>query len=154
MSGKSYGIILATIVAAFIIGRYSAPEKIKIETKTITVQSEKSSTDDSKEQEKIITNIKRKDGTEVTRTRFINKSEQVNQVSSETKQITSEKKEITSRRGVIISFLAGAPLTLSTSPRFVGGASFVAPLFGPIFIGGTAIVTPEVYGLMSLGLEF
>jgi hypothetical protein len=142
--------IAALILSAFLAGRFSAPEKIKIQKETVTVASEVRDEEKSGEKVEVTTQITRPDGTKISRTRLETKHDSKIETSKETLNETKEKKEITNRQGVVVSALIGLPLTdLSKGPVY--GASFSKQFIGPIHLG--AFMFTDMRVGISLGLE-
>lgn len=142
----------AVTALSFIVGRYSAPEKIKIEKETATETESAKSSNDKKDQEKIETTVKRKDGTEITRIRYITKTEVIKEESKAALAVSKETKTIENRRGVVVQALIGLPLNSSILSGPVFGAAFNKQILGPINIGAFAFTDMRVG--ISLGLEF
>jgi hypothetical protein len=147
MKIKSISIIIV-IVVSFIVGRYSAPEKIKIEEKKVVAEAEKVFIDNQVETAKTTTSISKPDGTLYTRTKTTTKAKE-----SASKQLTrsedlSKNTEIINRSGVTVSVLAASNFSSLLTPTY--GVSVSKPIIGPIVIGAFGLVNGTV-GL-SLGL--
>lgn len=142
---KSFLLVGALVSAAYIAGRYSAPEKIKIETKTqikeVMIKDEHTDSDTRKS----VTEITRPDGTTIKRTRSERAKITDSSLRREDVKQTEEKKEIENRRGVVVQFLAAAP-----GPVY--GAAFTKQFLGPINIG--AFMFTDMRIGISLGFEF
>ena len=149
MKTRTVRILIALVVASFFAGRFSAPEKVKIETRTVTVEAEKTNDEDNSETTKTVTAIHKPDGTILTRTKDKIVHNKKSETEKEIKQVSSVTKEVTIRRGVVVSLLAGASLPLSQ--QF--GASVTKEILGPINLGVWVIPTNKSAGI-SLGLEF
>ena len=147
------------MAASYLCGRYSAPEKIRIETKIekqiVEVQVEKRDEEKSGEKTEVITQIIRPDGTKISRTRIEARHESNAKSEASTETKVSEKidktKEITNRSGVAVNILAGLPLA-SITHGLVYGASFTTPFFGPIEIGAWGFTDMRIG--ISMGLRF
>lgn len=136
------GIVLAALLIA--IGRFTAPEKVRVETKTITVEveKEKQATDtktktvenDNKDGSKTITTVTDTSTHTTTNTDIDTKSDSV-------------KETTYAKDGVTISALAGIDVT-NPSKGFVYGASLSKPILGPISI----IVEGQSNKVISVGL--
>lgn len=145
---------LGALVAAYLAGRYGAPdsEKMKKENTTLTTEianlkkqlSESSDHQRASEQTKTVLSIDKKDGDRITLTKYeakrasnsqTTKDLSVNQsVQTQTDSKTVEEKEIKNRRGGVFSLHAIVPLnSFSTSPVY--GATFTVPVMGPIHAG-------------------
>lgn len=151
--------LVALVLTAFAFGRYTAPEKVKIEKEIVTVESAKKedskhvSTDLSRDKrvEKVITEIVRPDGTRETSTRVVedtstakrsdtaaNSREESNKASIEKSSETIEY----GRNKLSLAVLAGA------APSFSGGLSF-----GPLAYGGHVqknLLGPITFGVWAL----
>lgn len=150
MSEKTFFIIGALIAAAFLFGRYSAPEKIKIETKTVTVEVQKESQTAASDAIVVTTTVSRPDGTKITRVKNEIKHELSAMKSIANAQSETMKKEITNRRCVVVSGLVGG--SISFPPILIYGVSVTKPILGPITVGAWGL-TNATFGI-SAGLEF
>lgn len=128
------GIIL--LLAAFATGRYTAPEKVKVETKTVEVEKVK---------EKIKTVVvKNPDGSSTTTT-IVDRDSSKGKETDTTKEVDNKKSSTS------ISALAGIDIT-NPAKGYVFGAHVSKRLLGPIEFG--------VFGLtngtagISAGLRF
>jgi hypothetical protein len=164
-------LIVGALVAAFLAGRYSAPERVTEdkENSSLAIENtrlkklleENTEKLTELERSKDTLKIERPDGTTITRTHsgtkkrsneHVSKIENLNQVSSSESSISSrDKKVIENRRGVNVSVLAGAPLT-DFSYGLVYGASVSKQFLGPFSLGAWAFTDLRL-GL-SLGMEF
>lgn len=136
-------IVSVSLATAFAAGRYSLPEKIRIETKTVEVEKKSDSKDTDAQKnthKKTITKETIKpDGTKtvttvvtddsVASTKTIDK-----QVDLTNKDISSVSEKSHSSDKVTISALGGVSFNSST-PVFVYGASVSKPILGPITVG-------------------
>ncbi len=154
--------VIATVVAAlffFALGRWSAPEKIKIEKETITIEAERL---DNKTHVRIdenrnitIVEITKPDGTKIKKkTIIIDKNSDTRDEASKDTTVTTltkETKTITKGSKVTISALGGLHLTNIKGPVVYGG-HISRPILGPVTVG--------IFGLsngivgMSIGLQF
>lgn len=147
---KSYSILLLSAIAlAFLIGRFTAPEKIKIETKTVTVQVEKIAENSASDSMVITTTISKPDGTKISRTKNEIKHELSTMKTIANAQSEMVKKEITNRSGVVVSGMVGID-GISFPTSLIYGVSVIKPILGPISIGAWGL-TDKTFGL-SLGL--
>lgn len=149
MDSKTVTIIAALIIAGFMIGRFSAPEKIKIETKTITVEVEKIAEAKSVDTSVITTSIQRPDGTKIARQRNVNKKEVRVEHEATNSGMVSITKEVTNRRGVVVSIIGG--IDLLALPKISYGASVAKPVLGPLNLG-VWYLTNSTFGV-SIGVE-
>lgn len=132
------GIII--IIIAFCAGRYSSPEKIKTEIKTVEVEKIV-----TKIQHQTITIRENKDGSKDTVIITDTKSDQTDKAKSKT-----DEKEVTlSKDKLNISLLAGGSLPF-TSP--IIGVSLQKNFIGPITLGGWLLNNST--GGLSIGINF
>lgn len=130
------GIVI--IVVAFYCGRYSAPERIKTETKIVEVEKEVIKTE-----YKTVRIKENKDGSKETIiVSESNSQEKAKQKSSE------EKKEILKNGSTYVSLLFGA----STVPHLNYGLSVQRDVLGPFTIGVWGLTNAN-FGA-SIGLRF
>ena len=130
MTAKQYEIIAALILTAFIIGRYSAPEKIVTETKTVTVEVEKKDVEKEANQEKTVTEIKYPSGETVTRTKVRHDTVSLLKESNSDKVMTDDKKTVENNAGTSFSVMAGVK-----DWSLIYGISATKPILGPITLG-------------------
>lgn len=157
MSSKALiitAIVLFALGAA--IGRYTVPEKVRVETKIVTVEKKtENKNTDVKDHKKItVIEIDNKDGSKTKTTTTTDDSDKrVNDKTTDSID-TSQSSVTETIRGsskVTISLLAGTKLSFSANPIVFGGI-ISKPLLGPI--------TVSVYGLsdasggFGLGLQF
>lgn len=167
-------IIIGLVILAvgFAFGRYSAPEKIKIEKETVIVEkttketkeNAKTHTGRDKKYRKIIVELVHPDGTKETRTEIVedtttNRVTEKRTDSREENDSTTTSKETktieTGRSKLIVSAMAGPSLSLS-SGLSLGPISYGAHIqrnfLGPIMIGAWGLSSGT--GGFSLGLMF
>lgn len=130
---------VSVIVVAFAFGRYSAPEKIKIEKQIVEVEKKTKDTESEKNKHKHtkVTEIVRPDGTKETTTEIIedSQSEHKSNETAERDKTTSESKEVTkSGAAVRVMIMSGIDVTNIKSMPFYG-ANISANVLGPISIG-------------------
>lgn len=156
------------VLTAFAFGRFSAPEKVKIETKTVTVETQKKETLDATKQvddknrrvETETTELVRPDGSKETRTKTVEttqdqstrETEHADSETRESTRATEVSKEITSKTGRIsIVVLGGFKLNdLTSGPRLGGYVG--RNLLGPITVGVWGM--NDLSGGIALGLSF
>lgn len=151
---------LSALLTAFAAGRFTVPEKIKIETKTVEVEKKtdvtKTDTDRDRHRETTTTQVKRPDGTVETTTKLVEDDTTKRKTDSKQTQTdsiteTASKEIVRGSSPVTISALGGIPLSFSSiTPVF--GAAVTKPLLGPIAIGLWGLSSREVGA--SLGLTF
>lgn len=168
MNTKSIlGAILALGVA-FAFGRYTAPEKVKIEKEIVTVESTtkeekkevKTDAQRDKRVEKVTTEVVRPDGTKETTTRIVEDSKTTRQTDSgtdsreESRKASTEKSSETIEYGrdkLSLSMLAGAPISFTSGLGvIVYGGHIHRNFLGPISIGVWGLSNGT--GGFSLGL--
>jgi len=141
---------LGALVAAYLAGRFSAPVRVKVETKTEFVERVVIQKVESEEKTKTITEVTRPNGTKLKRTRIESKRDSVLSASKDS-QLKREEKKITEyRRGVSVSALVGVPLD-NLAKGVVYGASLQKHFIGPLILGAWAF-TDLRFGL-SVGIE-
>ena len=143
------------IVVAFAVGRYSGPEKIKVETKIVTVEKDtKTDTSDTQDHKKItIVDTTKPDGTK-TKTTTIVDDKEAQDTKTETDQTTTKESQTTEitkgSNKVLVSGLIARNLSSFASPIY--GASISKPILGPLYIGAFGL-TDKTIGV-SIGLMF
>lgn len=154
-------IVVVALAGSFAAGRYLAPQKIKIETKTVEViktviQKEKAVQKDT-HKETTITETTKPDGTKETKTVVVEdnkiKKDTTTVKHEDTTTNTDTKKEIvktTSRLN--ISALAGVPISLQGLGSFTVGAHVSKDLIGPVSFGVWGLSSGTVG--ISAGLTF
>lgn len=151
---SKYLALAGAIIAAFFFGRFSAPEKIKTEKIALTQASSTNSKEQDSTQQKIVTQINRKDGTIIYRTRYIKSQEQLQSSTKENSTYTDDKKEVTNRRGVVVSLLVGTPIDLGLLSTVIG-VSVQKEILGPINVGTWGIENKgSITAGLSVGMEF
>lgn len=154
--------VIAYLVAAltiFAFGRWSAPEKIRIEKETLKVDVEKTDTTTriKVDENKRITEVEivKPDGTVIKKKTVDigNSSETNNQNSTEKNktELTKETKVVERNGRITLSMIAGLEISNLKGPVAFGG-HITKPIFGPITLGAFGLSNGMV-GL-SLGLQF
>lgn len=142
-----YKIIIAVVALAvsFAVGRYTVPEKVKIETKV--VQVEKQDTDKDTHKKTIVTVVQKpngeKDSTTTTTVDVVSKTDSIISDKSDT------TKQITKGSSTTLSLLGGYNLNNNT-PTY--GLSVTKPVLGPVTIGAFGLNNGTVGA--SVGLTF
>jgi len=151
-------IVVVSLATSFAFGRYSVPEKIKIETKIVEVEKK---TDDKKiiDKEKkhvktITTETDKPDGTKVitsvTTDDSIEDDKTTDVSTDDIKKDTDTVKEVTKGSSkVTVAALGGIDFT---NGHYIFGASVDKPLLGPITFGLFGFSDLR-FGI-SLGLQF
>ena len=152
MSTKTILIIAAiALLTAFAVGRWSAPEKVKIQTVTVENKTDdkKVNTDDHKVT--TITETDKPDGTK-TKVTVISDNKDTQLVDKKTDDLTqTTTKEVDrSSSKVTISALAAANITKLGAPIY--GGSISKPILGPITVGAFGFQNGMIG--VSLGLSF
>ena len=141
------GVLMAI---AYLCGRYSSPEKITVDkTKDLMISElQRQIAFRSTHKTKVITTIKKPDGTYITRTkieyRYLTVS--VHDESKQSHNIESFHSVTENRRGVVVQGLIG----FDGKPIY--GAAFNKQVFGPLNVGAFGFTDLRVG--VSLGLEF
>lgn len=164
--------VLAAILAlgvAFAFGRYTAPEKVKIEKEIVKVEDTRKeetknvSTDSQRDKrvEKVTTEVVRPDGTRETTTRLVEDTKSTRSRDSatdsreESHTASTEKSSETieyGRNKLSLSVLAGAPISFSSGPgSMIYGGHISRNFLGPITIGVWGLSNGT--GGFSLGLS-
>lgn len=140
-------VILSTLmlVTSFAIGRWSAPERVKIETHTVEVEkktdSSQSASDRDRKRETTKTEVTRPDGTVEKTEKTVETTETHKETdrrdTSESARSNETSKEVTHASAkVTIAALAGVRLSsLTTASPVLYGAQVYRPVLGPIGIG-------------------
>lgn len=122
------------MVIAFVFGRYSAPEKIKIEKQTVTVEVEKVKSENQTDLNATVTSIHKPDGTVITRKKISSLTKNSITQNTAKEHLTQEKTEII--KGSNVNVMALGAIDLSSLTRgIVYGVSISRPILGPITIG-------------------
>lgn len=153
-------LIAIALTTSYAVGRFSAPEKIKIETKIVTVEKKVTDTDTTVDKDRhkkvVVVEETKPDGsktktttiTDDTTTKSDKKTKETDAVVKKEDQV----KEITRPSSkVTISAMGGVNLSLAGNP-LVYGASVSKTILGPISLGAFYL-TPGITGL-SVGLTF
>lgn len=144
-------IAIAVLVAAFAVGRYTAPEKVKIETKVVEIEKQVVVHDTTTKKKVTHIVITHPDGTkeETTITEDITKEKDKTSNTHEDKQETV-KEETKSSSKLTLSALAG--VHVSSSPDLVYGGMVSKQVLGPISIGLWGLTDKSVGA--SVGVSF
>lgn len=127
--------ILAIVTISVAIGRYTVPEKVRIETKIVEVEKKttQSDIDKNKHKDTVVTVVKAKDGSEVTTTHITedtNTDSKVNTVLTDDKT-TDKTKEVT-RGSSPTTIAALAAVNFTGTPSIAYGLSVQKPVLGPL----------------------
>lgn len=147
-------VAVISLATAYGFGRWSAPEKIKIETKTVTVEvtTEKKETDKDTHKKTTVKEVTKPDGSKEKITEIVEdtttktKTKSKDKVSEVTESVT-EKTYSTSK--VTVLALAGVPIT-GGLPDF--GLSVSKPILGPISISIGMFKSGLIFGGLGLTL--
>lgn len=155
---SKFFLALICLLSAYAFGRFSAPERVKIETRIVEIEkkTDDKETNASRDKHKTTTTTEttRPDGTKETTT-VVTEDSQTNKASAEhsveerEKESTSLKEVTRSSSKVTIAAMYGIPIT-GGLPAYGGMIS--RPLLGPI-TGGLFYLTPNVIGGI-VGLTF
>ena len=125
------------LLTAYGFGRWSAPEKVKIQEKLVYVEkkTENTQTDRDKHKKQVTTIVTHKDGTTTTTTTTVEDTK-TDRKTAETDTINVDKSkttEITRGAKTTVSLLAGTNIS---SPLGIDyGIAVSKPILGPITIG-------------------
>lgn len=156
-------IILSALalVTAFAFGRWSAPEKVKIETKTVEVEKKtehtQSDTDRNRKRETTKTEVTRPDGTVEKTEKTVDTTETHKETDrkdvTSTETTTEASKEVTAGTAkVTVAAMAGIDLAPGTRPPVMYGAMVSKPILGPITVGVWYLTAPAIGA--TVGLTF
>lgn len=131
-------ICVAALGTAFVIGRWSLPAKVVIQTKTVEVEkkSTQANTDQAKHQDVTTVTVKNKDGSETITTHAVtdtntDKSVSTKLVDNTTTQTSKETTYSTSK----ITILALAATDITNPTKLTYGISLSRPVLGPLSVG-------------------
>lgn len=143
---QKVSLVSAACLVVFAAGRYSAPEKVKIEVRTVEVEKkvEQVVSDTDKHKETTVTETVKPDGTKETTTKTVEDTrKKTDDKSKDTTDVRVDSVQETTRGSskVTISALVGAPLSLSGPLLPVYGGAITKPILGPLTLG--------IFGLSS-----
>lgn len=147
-------IVSIAILAAFATGRFTVPEKVRIETKYVKVEkkTEKTVTDKDTKKKTVIHEVTHPDGKKEKITEIVEESEST--TKKNTKEKIAEKnessKEVTRGDSKVTVSVLSAISTSGGLPDF--GLAITKPVLGPITIGIFGFRSALVGA--SLGLTF
>lgn len=158
MTKKQWCLWAGALLVSFSFGRWSGPEKIKIEKQIVEVEK-KSTTKDTeaernKHKETTVTEVTKPDGTKETTTHTVEETSTDKKTgesdSVESSRASSETKEIEKSSGkTTLSVMAGTNIS---NPKVVYGAAAYHPILGPIGVGIWAFTDTTFGG--SIGISF
>ena len=141
---------VTSAVVIFAAGRYTTPEKVRIETKIVEVEKKTTDTQRDKHKETVVVEKTNPDGSKETTTTVVEDTKTDRKTETDknkSSDVVQEKTQGTDK--VTISALGGIDLTTN---KAIFGGSATKPILGPITIG--------VFGLSngsagaSVGLTF
>lgn len=161
-----YKVILTIVAVAtvFAIGRYTAPEKIRIEKQIIEVEKKTENKNTDKNQDKhtktIIVEVTKPDGTKETTTTITDDTKtdtktNVTRTDDTNKSEIDIKEVIRNHSVVTINALTGTSFSISPTPTMgpaIFGAHITKSILGPITVGGWGLSNGT--GGVSVGLTF
>lgn len=146
-------IIVVLLLASFAGGRWLAPEKVRVETKTVEVEKKIDKIDKTtdKHKEAVIVEVVKPDGTKETTTKTV---EDV-KVKIDTKEVvldtvTTDKTKEVAGSSAKVTIAAMGGLTRDFSPVY--GAAVSKPILGPVTVGAWGL-SNLTFGA-SVGLTF
>jgi len=147
------GIVI--VATAFAFGRYSAPERVRTEVKTVEVEkkTETKESNTNRHKETTTVTITKPDGSTETTTKT---TEDTNlktdsKLVDDTTKSSDTTKEVT-RGGNKLSIAALSGINYSKPDQLIYGASVSKELIGPITLGAFGL-TDKTVGI-SIGLNF
>lgn len=149
MTKLAIGLIVVLVSVA--VGRFTAPEKVRIETKIVQVDKKTEDKDIDKHEHKVTKTVTNKDGTTETTTVSDTDTGIADKKTDNSYSSKDTEKEVT--RGsskVSISALAGLDIHSPGTPVYGGAVS--KSILGPIGVGAWGL-TDGVFGA-SLSLTF
>ncbi len=156
---KAMGFVGVVLVSAA-VGRYTAPEKVKIETKTVEVIKEVKVTDETKtkNRDRITTGVTdtKPDGEKIETITVIEKDADSTKTDVTTtrddSKSTDQIKEVTKSTGRLnLSVLAGVNVTNPGNGMLYGG-NISRDILGPISLGAWGLTNG--IGGVSVGITF
>ena len=143
------GVLILAVV--FAVGRYTAPEKVRVETKIVEVEKKTEDKNTKKNEHKKVVIVKNPDGTTTTTiTDDTNTDITDHKTDDIAKSETQSKETSKGDNSVTISALAGINVLHGGTPIYGGQIS--KPLLGPVVIGVWGLTNAT--GGVSLGLRF
>ena len=134
MDTKWLVIGVVVLLGAFAAGRWSAPEKVKIQTVTVEKKTDDKKSDTEDHKKITVTETTKPDGTK-TKTTVItddrNTKTEDKSTDDTTKTMTKEVDKSTSK--VTISMLAAENLSSPSIPIY--GVAITKPILGPLTVG-------------------
>jgi hypothetical protein len=154
-----YKIIIAVVAlaSAFATGRWLAPNKTVVVTKTVTVDTKKdeTKTDAKKNTKTVKTETDKPDGTKViTTVTTTNSDTQSASNSTEKEKVDAETSKTTSRSTshLILSGMVGIPVSFGGAVTPIYGGQIYKEVLGPVGIGAWYLSNNNAG--MSVGLSF
>lgn len=151
-----YQALIATgaVAAAFAAGHFSAPERIKIETKIVEVEKKVTSKDDKKNTHKTTTTTTTTDSNGIKKTTTVVTEDTASDNKTninDTIHVAADAQKSVDRGGssVTVSALGGIDFT---NGHYVFGAAVTRPIIGPLTLGAWGLTNAT--GGVSVGLTF
>lgn len=153
------GLVICGVVAVcfFSLGRYTVPETVKVVTKTVEVEKkvEDNKSDTDKHKETITVTKQKPDGTKETTTKTVEdtrKKTDDKQTDTSEVRVHSDSETVRGASKVSLSFLAGAPISLSGAVSPIFGGHVTRTVLGPFSAGIWGLSNKT--GGFSLGVTF
>lgn len=147
-------IVVGALLSAFAAGRFSTPEKIKVETKIVEVEKKRKDTNLNKKSKKTTKTVTRPDGTKetttVVETDTKKDTKEVTERDKKTDSVTETTKGGNKTSISVIGGIGLAPGTVAPAPAF--GAHVQRQILGPFTLGIWGL--SNVSGGVSLGIMF
>ena len=148
MTKLHYIIITVLVVTAFAAGRFLTPEKVKVETRTVTVEVIKK--EENTQVDTHVVEVTKPDGTKIVET-TTQTNTQITTIKDKDKTTEASKTVSSNTQTLAVNVLAGLDVT-NPSNGFVYGAHVSKQLLGPISFGLFGL-TNKTAGI-SVGLRF
>lgn len=143
MENKRYWIIaLVILLITFAAGRFSTPEKVRVEIKTVEVEKKHTETkkeeDEKRHTETVVVEVEKPDGTKEKTTKTVSDTETLtktdkSKVSERTGETSTSKETIKGTSKTTIAAMAG--IDYLTPAQVIFGVQVYRPVLGPIGIG-------------------
>ncbi len=154
-------LVSVSLVTAFAFGRWAAPEKVKIETRTVEIERKDSTVqkeqDQNRRKETTKTEVTKPDGTVEKTEKIVETADTHKETDRKDTTIaetaTETSKEVT--RGttkITIAAMAGVDLDTSHGHLMWYGGTISKPVIGPITIGVWYLTAPAAGA--TIGLTF
>lgn len=149
-------VVAAVVLISYAFGRWSAPDHVRIETKTVEIEKKTtdSDTNRNKHLKTTVTETDSPDGTKTktTVTTVDTDTEKKTHSTDDIAKTSDTVKETDKGAKVTLAALAGASLSLSGSSPLIYGGIIAKPVLGPITLGVWGL--SNATGGLALGVTF